>query len=365
MSIVDSPIIQKRELRFDILRIIATIGVILAHVDPPKWISQLRNFDVPLIIIVSGAVFSLSSGTSLSYTDYLKKRVLRIVIPVWLFFTMYFAFSILFAKATGVPVPFSTQTMFMTYLFQISFGGIVYVWLLYVFLIMALLMPLIYRIHRRYTNHQTYLLGIVSCFFLYLLLLWGRQHFLGTLSPETLSFIDFDILLIIPYACLAAFGLRLPFLPQKTVQYIGVSSLLIFVVLAAWHHHFQFPQHWGQFVWTQKFKYPPQPYFLSYALTLSIAAYLLVSRLASPRPSVRFFLETASRATLWVYLWHIFYLSTSKHLPWSDLPSQRFPFVVLISFGTAMFQHVLAKRAMQKLPPTASKRRSLLQYFLS
>ena len=46
-----------REDRIDFLRFIGLSMVIFAHVGPPKLLFQLRNFDVPLLVIISGMAF--------------------------------------------------------------------------------------------------------------------------------------------------------------------------------------------------------------------------------------------------------------------------------------------------------------------
>jgi len=49
-----------RDARFAILKVIAFLGIILAHAKPPTFIFQLRNFDVPMLVLVSGALFVIS-----------------------------------------------------------------------------------------------------------------------------------------------------------------------------------------------------------------------------------------------------------------------------------------------------------------
>lgn len=44
---------KERILRYDILKVIALLCIILAHVNPNGLVFQLRNFDVPLMIIIS------------------------------------------------------------------------------------------------------------------------------------------------------------------------------------------------------------------------------------------------------------------------------------------------------------------------
>lgn len=53
---------QDRDESLDILRSIAFIGLIIAHVNPPVFLMQLRNFDVPMMVFISGVAFAMSPG---------------------------------------------------------------------------------------------------------------------------------------------------------------------------------------------------------------------------------------------------------------------------------------------------------------
>lgn len=61
-----------RDYMYYILRIIELMCIILAHIIPPKFSFQLRNFDISLMLIVSGAVFRNSClNNNKSYSAYL------------------------------------------------------------------------------------------------------------------------------------------------------------------------------------------------------------------------------------------------------------------------------------------------------
>ena len=49
-----------RDNRIDILRTTGLAMIILAHVYPPPLLFHLRNFDVPLMVLLSGMSFVLS-----------------------------------------------------------------------------------------------------------------------------------------------------------------------------------------------------------------------------------------------------------------------------------------------------------------
>ncbi|MDY7013155.1 MAG: hypothetical protein SVX43_06045 [Cyanobacteriota bacterium] len=58
----------KRDIRLDVLKTIGIILIILAHTNPPIWIHQIRNFDVPLMVLLSGTLFYSSSSKSQDYS---------------------------------------------------------------------------------------------------------------------------------------------------------------------------------------------------------------------------------------------------------------------------------------------------------
>ena len=47
----------------DFLKLLGLFCIILAHVNPPAIIMQIRNFDVPLMVILSGFLASKSDVT--------------------------------------------------------------------------------------------------------------------------------------------------------------------------------------------------------------------------------------------------------------------------------------------------------------
>ncbi|MEA5509778.1 hypothetical protein VB715_08375 [Crocosphaera sp. UHCC 0190] len=73
-------VIRTRSLEFDILKTLGIFCIILAHTLPKTevFIYQLRNFDVPLMVIVSGALFWMTSSIGLIVCLSLKYQVLAI-----------------------------------------------------------------------------------------------------------------------------------------------------------------------------------------------------------------------------------------------------------------------------------------------
>lgn len=61
----------KRDSTIDLLRVLGTLLVILAHVKIPKVMSEIRTFDVVLLVFISG--MSLKYAKHKHYFVYIKK----------------------------------------------------------------------------------------------------------------------------------------------------------------------------------------------------------------------------------------------------------------------------------------------------
>lgn len=77
-------ILDNRLWYIDRLKVIGLLCVILAHVDLPVWLAQLRSFDVPLLVFVS-AYLARCSYKNTNILAYYKKRFMRLAVPAWLF----------------------------------------------------------------------------------------------------------------------------------------------------------------------------------------------------------------------------------------------------------------------------------------
>lgn len=83
---------MNRDFRIDALRSLAILLIIFAHTSQQNLFFQLRTFDVPLMAILLGMSFYLSQSkkTNISYKNYVIKRFERLVIPAWVFLTIFF-----------------------------------------------------------------------------------------------------------------------------------------------------------------------------------------------------------------------------------------------------------------------------------
>lgn len=138
---------KKREAYIDILKVIGLAFIILAHVDfKNPMIMQTRSFDVPLMCILSGVLAVGSYDKEKSIVRYIIKRINRLVIPTWIFLTVYF-FVYFFAVKVFNGDFYPIKAVIGSYLLT---DGIGYVWIIRVYLICAIITPFIMKALSKY-----------------------------------------------------------------------------------------------------------------------------------------------------------------------------------------------------------------------
>lgn len=134
---------RKRDKSIDLLRTIGLMGVILAHVNAAPVIMKLRGFDVVLLVFVTGLSYIASGGNQKNYISYLKKRFLRLCLPAWSFLCIYFILF-RFLSFFNKTLP---QYTWKDYFGSFSFlSGIGYVWIIGVYLLIAVMLPILEKI---------------------------------------------------------------------------------------------------------------------------------------------------------------------------------------------------------------------------
>lgn len=294
-----------RESRIDILRTVGLIAIVLAHTNAPGFIQKIRSFDVPLIVIASGWSFRLSFKAD-SYWHYVKNRVLRLVVPVWIFLAFYFSFSMLLYRVFDHKYIYSAGDIVSSFCLV---GGLGYLWIIRVLLIIAALSPLIMWSYQR--------LGVAK----FLALVFGVYIFCQAFivatqdieGPVARKILDDIIFLGIPYACVFCVGIWIQGASTFSVSILTLSSLAILVLPFLLY---LFPDFYGGTLYPltdsikpidiRAFKYPPRTYYLAYSLLISGLLIILSRHIRFPRGRFSQAICFVSTNSLWIYLWHIF-----------------------------------------------------------
>lgn len=134
------------------MRTTGILLIILAHVQPPKVIFNLRTFDVPMMALLLGSSFMLTQHNIedfRKYVVYVRKRFIRLIIPAWKFITLLLLVAVVVTILLGSEYPFSIKTIFLSYTLISGFG---YVWIIRIFFTVAVISPLIVWLVKVFNN---------------------------------------------------------------------------------------------------------------------------------------------------------------------------------------------------------------------
>jgi peptidoglycan/LPS O-acetylase OafA/YrhL len=288
---------NNRDVRIDILRAIAIICIIIAHSEPESGlVYQLRNFDVVLMVFLLGISFSISTGNKkIEYYQYVLKRFNRLIIPTWIFLIIFLLVFFVISLLRHEIYYFDHRMIISSFLLL---GGIGYVWIMRVFFIIALICPFVLKLSNKVESNIVFLVGFLISWLIYLLLLFFDKHLFGNLEYIYRNFILYGV----GYGLIAAFGIRFKRFSNQQIIGVTICVLLVLIGFCLFYH----------FAPTQKFKYPPSIYYLSYGLLVSLILYQILSvRFIRSLLDNRFILFL-SQASAWIYFWHIIFIYIVK-----------------------------------------------------
>ena len=274
---------MQRNYTFDYLKVIALLCIVLAHVNPPAFIFQIRNFDVPLMIIISVWLSMRAiKRDNFNYKSYVLKRTKRLIIPTWIFLTIYFGLKIL------LDAPLSIREVIGSYLL---IDGIGYVWVIRIYIYIALLTPPILKGIQEWSIKKIIMYSGIS-YICYEIFYFLTKDTSGVLR-KIIECFGWDI---IGYTFIIIFGLITHKMKNKELLKISFTFGVIFIVCA-------FILDLGS---TQQFKYPVRLYYLSYAFFVGMVLKIVVNYLYQynklPDSKLVLFI---SQNSMWIYLWHI------------------------------------------------------------
>lgn len=277
-----------RLLTIDAARFIGISLIILAHVlGPGSLLFQIRSFDVPLMVFISGLT---SSGKEIpNYWKYFIHRFLRLIIPVWLFYSLYFVVLYIGTRLNwGIGIP-SWGTIGRTFLCLEGYG-----WIIRVFVLITLVTPLLIKLEDRVKNPLAFLAIIGGLIVL--------QEPLSQAFKETGDLLRKDLwegcmLSLTGYIPAYLVGLRMR-KAKMSEQFLyaalfSLATIIIFVIPAIPFD-------------LEHFKRPPRFPFIVYGIAVSCLIWLcqpVLKELSKIRPCV-----FIGQNTIWIYLWHILIL---------------------------------------------------------
>ena len=322
---------MKRDLYIDFLRFIGLSFIILVHVNPPVNVAQVRCFDVPLMLFVSG--LTASSSRHYRYVDYVTNRTKRLIIPVWMFLAAYLPI-LYFVQFKFLPEQYLTGEMIVRS-FLLLDNSIGYVWIIRIFLIVMLATPFILKLNNRIENIRLFVFVIVAAVFA----LEGI-HLIGVQCDKesVASFVLVDIIQYgIAYSIPFMLGVRCRNAEKKEQHKLLAFVIVVFTVSLVYYvFSYGLPIRI-----TPNFKTPPHSYYIVYGCFVSVVLWQMKTKISKWLTNKYFIL--LGQNTIWIYLWHMPFALVSNRL--SDSWVVRYIFV----YGTAILIFMIQRSIVNKI----------------
>lgn len=273
--------IKKRDFSVDALRSLGIISIIIAHINPPAAIFQIRNFDVPFMVILSGYLFSKSTSHARIGIEYIWKRFKRLAVPVWVFLIFIFTGGGILEQ-----YPFSIKHILGSFLL---WSGIGYVWIIRIYLVVAIFGP--WAVKKIKGNIKYLVVGFIISEILVLLSL----KFLPS------NFLLNGILINIPYILFFTYGAMFTELEEKKLKIINILMLVALMLGTSYLYFIK-----DEYLKLQDFKYPPRSYYVFYAILISNILLKNKNKLMIlEKGFIGKIVSFIGNSTMWIYLWHI------------------------------------------------------------
>lgn len=297
----------------DYLKSIALCAIVIAHVAAPNVISQLRNFDVILMVICSGLLARNSTKKfKKGYGEYFISRIKRLIIPTWAFLIVYFLFSYLIGQKQDFMV------IVDTFLFQHT--GIGYTWIILVYLICALSLPIVSKINANPWG----------------MTFWGVLLLLQEIICKcefitTNHYLESICCYIVPYVFAYWCGYWFEIM-SKSIRngIVGGSFIIVLSCAVAMIYSDK------SILTISAYKFPPRLYYWSYGILIGCLLLVLFKNLKISQESR--LVAFISRWSLWIYLWHIIPVKIAERVfIGNNLWIVRFIFVVVVTSIIMLF----------------------------
>ena len=314
---------SKRDYLIDWLKAIGTLCLFLAHVNAPFWINEIRGFDVPLMVFLSGILAEGSLSRASSSLSYITKRIKRLVIPTWIFLVFFY---LCMACVNQLP---SVETMVKSFLFQRDGGIAGYTWIIWIYIICGLLTPALIIINQKYL-----------VLFLPIVIAYEMICVYTNWSENRVMYYTFFT--VIPYGTFLLYALNFNKFSDKN----HVTNSILIALIHIGYALFLYKKHLA-YVPIGEFKYPARFYYFSYAIPIITCIYLILKKIGFCERHNRF-ITFMSKNSLWIYLWHIFVLAILKYV--LNIENWVFCYFILViaSIGIAYVQTTLVRYLMKK-----------------
>lgn len=298
---------KERDIHIDLLRTIGLFLVVLAHIPINETVKNIRSFDVMLLVFIAGISFVKSGGSSceFDYRRYVVGRIKRLCFPTWGVLSFIFLLAGILCFITSKTYIYSARQIVESYLFIGGInGGIGNVWIVRIYLLMALLTPLFNWIEQKFKTGSLnmLLLGLLVLNELIVVLVYKD----GTISG---IFIENIINSILCYSVGFVLGMSISCNNEEATkkELILFSCVFLLSQVVVWVN--------GGTFGPNDYKYPPRMYYALYGIVGSLCLYLICYRIKISNQKIRDCIIWISKKSFDIYLSHTIVL---KLLSWGD-----------------------------------------------
>lgn len=280
-----------RNTNVDLMRVMGLFLIILAHVNPPEILFQIRTFDVPMMVFISGMAFYCAGKNDVSIVSYITSRFKRLILPVWAFLIIFFT-SIYLVNIDSFMDLLSVKTIFSTFMLS-GFG---YVWIIRVFMIIAVLSPTYVMLVKNRNGAISAIIGFCLLSLATMLSFIDQSEMSKILSKLLtdvfIPMLSYGAVFILGFKCLSI---------KKSEKIFSFSLFaLSFVIMLVFNKIYT-----GTIHSPQDYKYPPSMYYISYSVAMSYLILAMTNHLLKYVSRLPKSIQFLSSNTIWIYLWHI------------------------------------------------------------
>lgn len=280
-----------REYYIDVIKTMAVVCLFIAHVDAPAIIQELRGFDVPLMVFLSGMLAVESYRRTDSDSEYILKRMERLVIPTWIFLVIFYTCMCLVGEIPPV------ENIVGSFLFQRDCGLAGGVWIILVYVECSVLMPFLYRVIQSRKS-----IGLAISVML------GYEMLVSFTDIEVNRLLYYSVCTFVPYGMIMMMGMVFGKLcMNEKLVLASVTAAIHFLYIVVFYL-----RGFG-YIPISLYKYPAQLYYLTYSLPVSIFLIMLLKHYDAVLPRLRI-VSFISIHSLWIYLWQILFLTIVKYV---------------------------------------------------
>lgn len=321
----------QRDPSIDMLRFIAISGIILIHIEPSsELVCQLRGFDVPLMVFLSGVSFYLSSRrqNKETYLAYCKKRFIRLILPAWIFMAFYYTTLSLICVLLNRAIPVSPNELLHCFSFTTGW----YVWIIRVLFIIALIAPVI-----RHINFEKMSRGKILLLCLLILLFFEPIGHFIKMQEDYYNEYWYYLAMNIPYIIIFIMGYVVHLYTKQNMLYISLFAFGTYCILAV-SYIIQTETYQN----TSVAKYPPMLYYTSYAIAVVMILFAYKNKIQMAFHMLK--LETLTTFvgthSIWIYFWHIPIINIGLKISDNYLIRYLFVYTVAVAITSMQVQMV-------------------------